>query len=552
VEPRHATALFANLVSQWRKSTRNAATTLSSTDGRWALVSTSVTAIVAGSIAWLAAGTAPMDVGSRPSRPSLMPYELFLRLAKQTDGNASYASFAPLGSSRQISPVHSDAASSLDYSLATERSGATEDSGIDTRTITMGPGDTLVSALTDAGVSDEDASTAVVALAKVYDVRSLRAGQSFDLTFQSPPREPLIAPQTHGHVAQITYTPPPGADDSDDDFSDSDVVNVAAAPAGKLLSVAFSPSVEHEVTIARAADGTFAAHDQVLDLTEKLHRAGATIDSSLYLSAMQAGIPADVVVQMIKMFSYEVDFQRDLRPGNSFEVLYSYYYTPNGKPVKVGNIQYAAMKIGGRTIALYRFDPKGPDGPDYFDADGQSARGMLMKTPVDGARISSGFGMRFHPILGYTRMHKGIDFAVPVGTPVMAAGSGVIKYEGTERGYGNFLLIDHQDGYSTAYAHLSRFAPGTHVGSHVRQGQVVAYSGNTGLTTGPHLHYEVRINGVQVNPATVKVAKGIKLTGKELVAFKSERQHIQTEMASLPLERKIAENASTDLRAAKD
>ncbi|HWA29805.1 MAG TPA: M23 family metallopeptidase [Rhizomicrobium sp.] len=554
MEPRHATALFANFVSQWRNSTRNAASTMASTDGRWALVSTSVTAIVAGSIAWLAAGTVPMDGVSHPARPSLMPYELFLRLAKQTDGNANYASFAPLGSSKQISPVHAEGATDLDYSLATERSGATEDSGVETRTITMDPGDTLVGALTDAGVSDDDANAAVVALAKVYDVRSLRAGQSFDLTFQAPPHQPLVAPQTpaHGHVAQITYTPPPGADDSDGDLSDGDIVDVAPTPAGKLLSIAFSPSVEHEVTIARGANGAFTAQDQVKQLVEKMHRAGATIDSSLYLAAMQAGIPADVVVQMIKMFSYEVDFQRDLRPGNSFEVLYSYYYTPDGHPAKQGNIQYAAMKIGGRTIALYRFDPNGPDGPDYFDANGQSAKGMLMKTPVDGARISSGFGMRFHPILGYTRMHKGIDFAVPTGTPVMAAGSGVIKQEGWSNGYGNFMLIDHQNGYSTAYGHLSRFAPGTHVGSRVHQGQVVAYSGMTGMATGPHLHYEIRINGKQVNPATVKVAKGMRLTGKELVAFKADRQHILNEMAALPLERKIAESASSDLRAAKD
>ncbi|HSC59863.1 MAG TPA: M23 family metallopeptidase, partial [Rhizomicrobium sp.] len=261
--------------------------------------------------------------------------------------------------------------------------------------------------------------------------------------------------------------------------------------------------------------------------------------------------PADVVVQMIHMFSYEVDFQRDLKPGNSFEVLYSYYYTPDGQAAKQGDIQYAAMKIGGRTIALYRFDPKGPDGPDYFDANGQSAKSMLMKTPVDGARITSGFGMRFHPVLGYSRMHKGIDFGVPVGTPVMAAGSGTVVFEGYGNGYGNFLKIDNGNGYGTGYAHLSRFAPGIHKGSHVRQGQIVAYSGNTGLTTGPHLHYEIYVNGTQVNPANVKVAKGMRLTGKELVAFKADRAHILSEMAAMPLESKVADTGG-DLRAAKD
>ena len=555
MEPRHATAPLADLVSQWRNSTRAAASVLSSTDGRWAMVSTSVTALIAGSIAWLAAGTIPMDGMSRPSRDhSLMPYELFLRLAKHTGESATYASFAPLGSSQQVSPVSNSGATALDYSLAEERSGAVDDSGVETRTIAMDSGDTLVGALTDAGVSSDDANAAVVALTKSYDVRSLRAGQSFDLTFQALPHQPLVPAQPepqYGHVAQITYAPPPGADDNDNDFADSDVVDAAPTPAGKLLSISFSPSVEHEVTIARSADGTFTAHDQIKELTEKLHRAGATIDSSLYLAAMQAGIPADVVVQMIHMFSYEVDFQRDLKPGNSFEVLYSYYYTPDGQAAKQGDIKYAAMKIGGRTIALYRFDPKGPDGPDYYDANGQSAKSMLMKTPVDGARITSGFGMRFHPVLGYSRMHKGIDFGVPVGTPVMAAGSGTVVTEGYGNGYGNFLKINNGNGYATGYAHLSRFAPGIHKGSRVRQGQIVAYSGNTGLTTGPHLHYEIFINGSQVNPLKVKVAKGMRLTGKELVAFKADRSHILSEMAAMPLESKVADTGG-NLRAAKD
>lgn len=554
MEPRHATAPFANLVSQWRSSTRSAAAMLTSTDGRWALVSTSVTALIAGSIAWLAAGTVPMDGLGQPSRSrSLMPYELFMRLARQSGGSASYASFAPLGSAQQVSPVAHTGSAALDYSLATERAGATEDTGVETRTITMDPGDTLVGALTDAGVSDDDANAAVVALAKAYDVRSLRAGQSFDLTFESTtPHQLVTPPPTHKVVAQITYAPPPGADDADNDLSSDDLVESAPAPAGRLISVAFSPSIEHEVTIARAADGSFAAKDVVKDLVEKMHRAGATIDSSLYLAAMRAGIPADVVVQMIKMFSYEVDFQRDLRPGNSFEVLYSYYYTPDGQPAKQGNIQYAAMKIGGRTIALYRFNPKGSDGPEYFDANGQSTKSMLMKTPVDGARITSGFGMRFHPVLGYSRMHKGIDFGVPVGTPVMAAGSGTVVFEGYGHGYGNFLKINNGNGYGTGYAHLSRFAPGIHKGSHVRQGQIVAYSGNTGLTTGPHLHYEIYINGTQVNPLKVKVAKGMRLIGKELVAFKAERAHILSEMAAMPLETKVAGTGSSDLRTAKD
>jgi murein DD-endopeptidase MepM/ murein hydrolase activator NlpD len=285
-------------------------------------------------------------------------------------------------------------------------------------------------------------------------------------------------------------------------------------------------------------------------LEARYHRAGATIDSSLYLAAMQAGIPADVVVKMIHMFSYEVDFQRDLKPGNSFEVLYNYYYTPDGQPAKEGDIQYAALNIAGRTVALYRYKADG-EAPDYFDSHGQSAKNMLMKTPVDGARITSGFGMRFHPILGYSRMHKGVDFGVPIGTPVMAAGSGVIEKEGRLGGYGNFVEVNHQNGYATAYGHLSRFAPGIHVGSRVRQGQIIAYSGNSGMSTGPHLHYEIRLHDVQVNPASVKVATGIRMAGKQLRDFLVERLHVDTELASMALENRVAEGGG-ELRAAKD
>jgi murein DD-endopeptidase MepM/ murein hydrolase activator NlpD len=236
-----------------------------------------------------------------------------------------------------------------------------------------------------------------------------------------------------------------------------------------------------------------------------------------------------------------VDFQRDLHPGDKFEVYYDYYYTPDGTPAKYGAISYAMMTLDGKDIPMYRFQPDAGEPAEYFDGKGESAKGLLMKTPVDGARISSGFGARLHPILGYTRMHKGIDFAVPTGTPVMAAGAGTIAFEGRANGYGNFVLINHANGYSTAYGHLSRFAQGIHVGSHVYQGEVVAYSGMTGLATGPHLHYEIRVHNTQVNPATVKAAGGRKLEGRELTAFLGERTRIDTLLASMPMEHKLAQ-----------
>ena len=536
--------MVESFLNSWRRPARSAALTFSSTDARWAFVSTSVTAVIAGSIAWLAAGTAipsgPQGYGE-PRARMLMPYELFQRLVAQTRGT-DFAIISPLG------PIASPPAkrilppAPLDESLAAEsdqeNADATGQPGVDTREVTLERGDTLPMALVTAGATPQDAEAAIVALAKVYNPRAVKAGQVLELTFAAPP-----PPKP---VAQIIYAPGTVSD------TDQDEVVRAESPApGRLLSVSFSPTIEHDVTIVRGADGNFTAQDAFEKLVSHYHRAGATIDSSLYLAAMQAGIPARVVVQLIHMFSYEVDFQRDIKPGDSFEVYYNYYYTPDGKPAKQGDIVYAAMHLPGRTVALYRYQPKDEDTPEYFDAHGQSAKSMLMKTPVDGARISSGFGMRFHPILGYTRMHKGVDFAVPTGTPVMAAGAGTIQTADWERGYGNFILLNHGNGYATAYAHLSRFALGIHAGTHVRQGQVIAYSGATGLATGPHLHYEVRINGVQVNPATVKVARGQILAGNELRDFEIERIHIDSQIASLPLEGKLADT-TTDLRAGRD
>ena len=536
---------FVNTTIDWQNSAREAASALSSQEGRWALLSTSLTAMIAGSIAWMAVGTMPplkahsFGVGHERT---FLPYDLFQRLV-QSGGSTANASMTPFGSS-QTQPQTTPQPGSLDDSLASEEAGdnGTQNSGIESRTITMDRGDTLAGALEDAGISAEDANAAVAALGKVYDVRNLRAGQSFELSYSTAQPE-AGAPST-------VFMNSPDAADADDANANGAMEPATATPVSQLLSITFSPSVEHDITITRGTNGIYTANDVEKKLEAHIHRAGATIDSSLYLTAMKAGIPADVVVDMIHMFSYEVDFQRDIKPGDSFEVFYNYYYTPEGQPARNGNIRYATMHLGGRTVTLYRYQPDPNQPAEYFDAKGQSAKSMLMKTPVDGARISSGFGMRFHPVLGYSRMHKGIDFAVPVGTPVMAAGSGIVQIAGRLGGYGNYLRINHQNGYGTAYGHLSRLAPGIHGGSHVHQGQIVAYSGNTGMSTGPHLHYEILIAGNQVDPLAVKVARGLTLVGRALRDFLGERIHVDAQIASMPLETKVAD-ISTDLRQAK-
>jgi murein DD-endopeptidase MepM/ murein hydrolase activator NlpD len=525
----------------WRDAGQRGRSALASTDARWALVSTSLTALIAGSIAWLAIGTmAPANSRGFETTNQFEPYRLFQQLTQST-GNALYAALGtpPTAHSNASTPTNGQ----LNSALAAEQAGenSNPNPGIETHTVTLDSGDTLAGALEDSGISADDANAAIAALAKIINPRSLRAGQSFDVTF-----------------ATGKFSNPSGAASDDNNLSSggdaaSSLANAQAAvpdTIGRLMSIKYSPSIEHDITVTRGADGTFAANDAVKQLEVHVHRAGATIETSPYLSAMQAGIPADVVVQMFKLFSYKVDFQRDIRPGDSFQVYYDYYYTPEGQPAKAGNISYAMMRLGGREIALYRYQPDPNEPADYFDAHGQSSKGMLMKTPVDGARITSGFGMRFHPVLGYTRMHKGIDFGVPIGTPVMAAGGGTIGFMGWENGYGNFVMIQHGNNYSTAYGHLSRFAPGLHKGSHVRQGQVVAYSGMTGMATGPHLHYEIRINNEQVNPLKVKVADGRKLSGRSLRDYLVERLHIDSVLASMNLETRIADN-STGLHPAK-
>jgi len=260
-----------------------------------------------------------------------------------------------------------------------------------------------------------------------------------------------------------------------------------------------------------------------------VHYEGA-IHGSLFESAMAHGVPVAMLTEMIKIFSYDVDFQRDIQPDDRFELMFE---RGTDKRFNDAKLLYASMTLSGKEIKLYRYaDQQG--GVDYYTQAGESAKKALLKTPVDGAKISSGFGMRFHPILHYSTQHKGIDFAVMSGTPVMAAGSGTIDYAGTNGSYGVYVRIKHDGSHETAYAHLSRLAKGIRPGAHVSQGQTIAYSGSTGRSTGPHLHYEVLVNESQVNPMSVKFQSGRKLAGKELAKFQAVERQASAELAETP------------------
>jgi len=262
----------------------------------------------------------------------------------------------------------------------------------------------------------------------------------------------------------------------------------------RLAEIALDIAPDRDVVVKLGGDGQFLSKEIERPLVHSLERAVGSITTNLYDAATQAGLPIDVLMETMHIFSYDVDFQREIQRGDRFEVLFQTVHNERGEPVETGPILYAALWVSSKKIELYRYEAE--DGPtDYLDVNGKSARKTLMRTPINGARLSSGFGMRKHPILGYSRKHLGIDFAAPRGTPILAAGDGVIERAGRNGSYGKYIRIRHNGTYQTAYAHLNSYARGIKSGKHVRQGQVIGYVGSTGRSTGSHLHYEVLKNG---------------------------------------------------------
>ncbi|HYE49076.1 MAG TPA: M23 family metallopeptidase, partial [Azospirillaceae bacterium] len=263
-------------------------------------------------------------------------------------------------------------------------------------------------------------------------------------------------------------------------------------------------------------------------LERRLVAARGTISSSLFEAGSDAGVPYPVLAALMRTYSHDVDFQRELQPGDEFEILYERFVTEDGEFARDGEIHYASLKLSGKRLPLYRHEDA--DGSvDYFNAKGESIRKALLKTPVDGFRLSSGFGMRRHPVLGYSKMHKGADFAAPAGTPIYAAGNGVVEEAGPKGSYGNYVRIRHNGEISTAYAHMSRFGKSIRRGVRVSQGDVIGYVGSTGRSTGAHLHYEVLKGSKQVNPVSVTMPAGRTLAGRDLKEFQARMAKLDRE-----------------------
>ena len=255
------------------------------------------------------------------------------------------------------------------------------------------------------------------------------------------------------------------------------------------------------------------------------------ITDSLYLSALRSGVDIKTITETIRIFSFSVDFQRDIWPKDTFEILYEEELLKYNKSKKEpGNILYANLVLkSGVSLKLYRFENEKKE-IEYFDETGKSAQKLLMKTPIDGARISSGYGKRKHPILGYNVAHRGVDFAAPRGTPIYAAGNGSIEEKGRKGAYGKYIRIRHANNYKTAYAHLSKFAK---TSGRVKQGQTIGYVGSTGRSTGPHLHYEIIKDGKRINPQKLKLPSGKKLKGSELKLFLEKKNKIDRRLDNL-------------------
>jgi murein DD-endopeptidase MepM/ murein hydrolase activator NlpD len=379
------------------------------------------------------------------------------------------------------------------------------------RTITLEPGQTLTDRLVELGVTTSAAHELQGAMEPVFPADLIKPGQTFTVTLDRQPN-------FYGYGSDVIYP----------------------------VRLSFAPGPDEEVVVEAELDGQFAARLQggAADgrsryLSSPHYLAKGKIESSLYGTATEEGVPAYIIAELMQVFSFDVDFQRQIHPGDSFE---AFYGDPlSGSSTKRNVLHYATLDLSGKTKTYYRFTTPDDGVTAYYDETGQSANKFLMRTPVSGARMTSSYGMRKHPLLGYTRMHSGVDFGLPAGSPIKAAGSGTVSQAGRAGGYGNTVRIKHQKGYETLYAHMSRIASGLKPGTRVNQGQVIGYVGSTGQATGPHLHYEIRVKGKPVNPMEVKAAGGRKLTGDMLAAFDKHKTKLVAMMKTAPASTQVAQ-----------
>ena len=349
------------------------------------------------------------------------------------------------------------------------------------KTIKIKSGDSIQSILLTEGIPQSEINKIYSKIIKKYDLRKIQEGQAITIVFDSNNKK---------NISRLSFA----------------LDNLSTAHL-------YANQDDYDIKIIKK------------NLEKKNFLAKGVITNSLYNSASKAGVDPEIIIEFARIFGFEIDFQRDIRENDEYKIFYERYEDDEGEVHNNGNVLFAYMKNDGKEISLYRYTDKNKV-TGYYTSDGKSIERALMKTPINGARLSSTFGFRRHPILGYNKLHQGTDFAAPTGTPIMASGSGVIERASWFGAYGKFIMIRHNSTYKTAYAHLSGFAKGVRSGSRVQQGQVIGYVGSTGRSTGPHLHYEVLVNGKRVNSQKLNLPSGKNLVGAEKEDFENIKKSI--------------------------
>ena len=370
-------------------------------------------------------------------------------------------------------------------------------------------GETFEQAVRRTGIAPEEASAVAATLSSAMDVASMQAGQRFETAISRP----------RG-----------GRGDA------------------RLIGLTMRTGPASQVTVSRSFDGALRLRALEEKVTHETVVLTGKVEGSLSRTARREGAPASIARVAGRLFSHKFDMDRDIRANDEFTYVFDRTVTENGRTIGSGELLYAELK----GVVFYRFKPEGAREAQYFDATGKNTRSAFMRTPLErGFRVSSSFGFRRHPIAGYRKMHQGIDFAAGMGTPVIAPADGVVVEARRWGGYGNWLRIRHSNGLESGYGHLSRYGSGIRAGQRVRQGQVVAYVGSTGASTGPHLHYEIWQRGRRINPAGVRTQEGTVLAGADLAAFRAEKARIDRIIAAGGERRAQAPTLSNGLRPAR-
>ncbi|MGA9659318.1 MAG: peptidoglycan DD-metalloendopeptidase family protein [Asticcacaulis sp.] len=391
------------------------------------------------------------------------------------------------GMASTMDPVTTMALETQAYAEAAARPGYAQPVDVP---ISLRSGETLVSAISRMGVTSDEARAAVNLLSKSFNITNVKAGLNLEAAIAKP--------------------------------------SEGSGPA-QLLGLTVRTGPAKQLTLTKDSDGVMRLRALEESVRDERRVAIGTINGSLYTSAAALGATQTLTTQVVNLFAHKIDFERDIKSGDTFKMVFDRKVTESGRTVEAGNLLYAEIEAKGGVDRFYSYAPKGSTSIDYYDENGKSIKGFLLATPIYGARTSSGFGMRLHPIAGFMKMHTGIDFAAPTGTPIQAAGDGTVVDAKWWGGYGRWVRISHNKDWETGYGHMSAIA--VRPGQKVKQGQIIGYVGTTGNSTGPHLHFEVWQDHHPINPKSARVPQSSTLGGQDLIAFRARKREIDSMIA---------------------